>query len=304
MDWDTLKVFLALARTGTLSDTARQLGVDHSTVSRRIGALENALGMKLFDRLPRGYALTPEGQGLLPRAEEVENAVLSVERLAQGQDSAETGTVTVSAPPAFASHVLAPRLGGFHTKHPGILLEILAEPHTAHLHRREADIAVRLMPPEQDGLVARRIGQMGFGLYASPAYRNSLTPENGGRFLGYAAALDHVPQQRWLHRQAGGRPLALRTNDLNTLAAVTRAGMGVAALPHFIAAGDSALVPVPPPVADPAPTRGIWLVVHTDIRRAPRVRTVMNCLAAIVAQARPLLEGPKRSDSPDPRSGK
>lgn len=294
MNWDDLRLFIDLARSGTLTETARRLGVDHSTVGRRVRQLEESLGLKLFDRLARGYTLTAEGEGLLERAEAVETAVWSIHRLAQGQDPAHNGTVVVSAPPAFSSHFLTPRLSGFHTAHPGILLELMGETHAAHLHRREADIALRLSPPDEDGLVARRVGQMGFGLYASPDY-TAVTPSPADwRFLGYGAALDHVPQQRWLHHQAGGRPLVFRANDLTILAAATRAGMGVAALPHFIAAGDPGLCPLP--TVDAAPVRGLWLVVHDDIRRSPRVRAVMNTLGTVIEQGKAALEGPRQPE--------
>ncbi|WP_448206133.1 LysR family transcriptional regulator [Azospirillum sp. sgz302134] len=288
MDWDDLRFFIELARNGSLSATARRLRVDHTTVARRVAALESRLGIKLFDRLPRGYALTPEGEEVAALAARLEEDAFAIERFAQGQPGEPSGTVRLSAPPVFASAFIAPRLGPFRERFPQIVLELVGDARAASLTRREADLAVRLNRPDQEGLVSRRLGTMGYGLYASPSYLEKRAEADWG-FVGYDESLDHVPQQRWLRGVAAGRPFVFRANDLASLAAAARAGLGIAALPHFLGRPDPGLVHVP---TEPAPGgRELWLLVHNDLRRAGRVRAVMDTLIAMIDGNRELLEG-------------
>lgn len=287
MNWDDLRVFLALARSGSLSATARALGVDHSTVARRVSALEEDLGVKLFDRLPRGYSPTTEGEGIAGLALRVEDAVLALERHAEGRSGEPAGIVRLSAPPAFASHFLAPRLARLRRSMPKLVVELVGDARAVSLTRREADLAIRLSRPEDEGLIARRLGGMGYGLYAAPGYLADRDP-SGWEFIGYDESLDHVPQQRWLRAIAGERPFVFRANDLMSLLAAARAEIGIAAIPHFLGRPDPALVAIPAPLA-PEP-RELWLLVHRDLRRAARVRAVMDSLIGIVAAERDLLD--------------
>lgn len=279
-DWDDLRFFVELARRGSLSETARRLRTDHSTVARRIGSLEAALGLKLFDRLPRGYALTPEGEAVLARAGAVEQAVLAVERLAGGAQGMVDGRVRLSAPPAFASHWLVPRLAPLRLRHPGLVLDVIGTPAFASLARREADLALRLSRPQGDGLVARRVGLLRYGLYGARTYVEA-TAEADRVFLGYDEELERSPQQAWLRRVAGGRPFVLMANDLATLVAAAQAGMGLAALPHVLATPGLVCLG-----EGQEAERELWLVVHPDVRRAARVRAVMDHLVAITAELR------------------
>jgi len=286
MNWDDLRVFLALARSGSLSATARDLGVDHSTVARRVAALEGALGVRLFDRLPRGYAPTAEGDAIAGLAGRVEDAVLAVERHAQGQPGEPAGIVRLSAPPAFSSHFLTPRLAALRRRMPKLVVELVGDARAVSLTRREADLAVRLSRPEDEGLIARRLGVMGYGLYATPGYLQDRA-EAAWEFIGYDESMDHVPQQRWLRGLMDGRPFAFRANDLVSLLAAARAEVGIAAIPHFLGRPDPALVTVPTRT-EPEP-RELWLLVHPDLRRSARVRAVMDALVGIVTAERGLL---------------
>ncbi len=287
MDWDDLRHFLALAGAGTLSGAARRLGVDHTTVARRVDALEAALGVRLVDRLARGWRLTPEGEVLAGNAGRVEDEILGLERRARGAASV-AGTVRLSAPPVLLSRFVAPRLGTLRATHPSIELELIGEPRATSLGRREADIAMRLSRPEDGALVARRLARLAFGLYAAVSYAQR-TPPAQRVFLGYDDSLGEVAQQRWLERLAAGRPLVIRANDLATIHEAARAGLGVAALPRFLADPDPALAELETP--EPPISREIWLLVHPDLRRSPRVRAVMDGLVAIVESDRALLEG-------------
>ncbi|WP_317201850.1 LysR family transcriptional regulator [Janthinobacterium sp.] len=284
--WDDIRVFLALAREDSLSGAARALGVEHSTVARRVDALEQVLGLRLFDRLPRGWRLTPEGETLCAQAQRIEEEALAFGRAAAGA-SALRGTVRISAPPVLASHFLAPRLGPLRQRWPGIALELIGEARDANLTRREADLALRLTRPSAPGLLARAIGEMGFGLYATPDWLRRAPDE--WEFLGYDESFRQTPQEQWLQGCAGARPFALRANDLATLHQGARAGLGVALLPHFLGAGDAALRRVPG--VDCPTRRKLWLVMHPDLRRSPRVRAVADAVAEAVELHAALLSG-------------
>ena len=277
LNWDDLKFFVELARRGSLSETARQLKTDHSTVARRIAALEGALGLKLFDRMPRGYVLTREGQQLADRATGVEEAVFGVTRLAAGESSDISGQVKISAPPALASLWLAPRLGKLREAHPALLLDLVGETGTVNLSRREADIALRLSRPVGNALVARKLGALEFGLYGSQKYIDA-TDESGWVFLGYDDELSEVPQHRWLKGFAGARGFAMVSNDRVSLVSATRAGMGMAVIPHVIATELGGIICV---MEAPEANREIWLTLHPDLRRSARIRVTLDYLTEI-----------------------
>ncbi|WP_448191997.1 LysR family transcriptional regulator [Azospirillum sp. sgz301742] len=288
MDWENLRFFAELARSGSLSAASRRLRVDHTTVSRRVSALEAELGVRLFDRLPRGYALTEAGERVADLAGRLEEDAFAIERFARGQSDAPSGSVRLSAPPVVASALLAPRLAPFRRRFPQVVLELIGDSRAISLSRREADLAIRLQAPEDPGLVARKLGSMAYALYADAGYLAERA-DAAWEFVAYDDSLDHVPQQRWLLAVAGDRPVVFRANDLASLFAAARAGLGVAALPCFLGDPDPGLVRLP---ADAAPAaRELWLLVHPDLRRAAPVRAAMDFLIELVAGNRALLEG-------------
>lgn len=285
LQWDDVRYFLALARLGSLSAASRSLDVEHSTVARRVEALERALGLRLFDRLPRGWTLTTEGEALVVQAKGLEDQAIAFSRAALGVASL-AGTVRISAPPMTASHFLAPRLATLREAWPDIDLELIGESRDADLAHGEAELALRLARPTAAGLAARALGRMGSGLYASPAH--AVRPPQEWVFLGYDRSLGQVAQHTWLEGIADGRRFVLRSNDLAVLYQACRAGLGIALLPHFLARSDTALVAVP--CDNAPPPRSLWLVVHPDVRRSPRVRAVADSLAEIIAAAAAVLD--------------
>jgi DNA-binding transcriptional LysR family regulator len=278
-DWDDIRYFVELARQGKLSATARVLDVEHSTVARRIGMLETRLGVRLFDRLPKRWVLTVDGEELLAQARKVEDEALAFARAGAGAATLR-GVVRLSAPPTFAHVFLVPRLASARARWPAITLEIIGEVRQADLYRGEADLALRMSRPEQGGLAARPLAQTGYGLYAAPGWFERPTEE--WEFIGYGEAMKETPQQTWLAKFVAGRPYAFWTNDAAAMLAACRAGLGVAVLPHFLGRGDPMLVLHP----DHAQvlSRPLWLAVHPDVRRSPRV-TLMAELLAEVLQA-------------------
>jgi DNA-binding transcriptional LysR family regulator len=278
-DWEDIRHFVTLAREGTLSAAARSLGVDHATVARRVAALETSTGLKLVDRRARTTTLTEDGKRIATVAAPMEEAAFALGRAAQAAKPGIDGEVSISAPPNFASSVIAPQLIRLRHQHPGIRLKLIGEKRRASLSRREADVALRLLRPAEAGLFVRKIGSFGFSLYGAPAYLEK-TPPHAFAFIGYDASMAESPQEVWLGTIIGEREVVLRTNDLETQVAAVRSGLGIAALPHYLGDGDPRLqrhIVTQKPIS-----RDVWLVVHRDLRQVPAVRAVMeflvNCL--------------------------
>jgi DNA-binding transcriptional LysR family regulator len=284
LDWDDIRYFVELARQEKLSATARVLRVEHSTVARRIGMLEARLGVRLFDRMPKHWILTVEGEALLAQARRVEDEALAFARAGAGAATLR-GVVRLSAPPVFASAFLVPRLGALRARWPGIALEIIGEVRQADLYRREADLALRMARPDQAGLAARPLAQTGYGLYAAPGWFER--PAQEWEFIGNGEAMKESPQQKWLDKFAAGRHYAFWTNDTAALLAACRAGLGVTVLPHFLGRGDPLLALHPE--HGQVLSRPLWLAVHPDVRRSPRVTLVAELLAAVLQEHAALL---------------
>lgn len=280
IQWEDVRYFLALTREGSLSAAARALAVEHSTVGRRVDALEKALALRLFDRLPRGWQLTAEGEQLLAQAERMEEEALAFERAAVGVGCIG-GLVRVSVPPSLGSLVVVPRLAALRERWAGVQLEVVGELREANLSRREADIAVRLGRPQAPGLAARPLGPIGVGLYARADY--AARPEEEWEFIGYDESMSHIPHQRWLMQYMGKRRFALRSNDQVAIVKAAATGLGVACLPHYSACLEATLRTIPTDTV--APSRDAWLVLHPDVRRSPRVRLIADLIGEIFAEA-------------------
>lgn len=288
MDWGDLRFFFEFAQRGSLSAAAQTLGVDHSTVARRIEALEQHLGLRLVDRLPRSYHMTAAGERVLELALQVEAGILDIERFARGADQLPQGVVRVSGPPSITSHFFAPRMLALRKRYPDLQIELIGEPREVSLSRREADLALRLFRPREKDLIARQVATVGFGLYGSTDYL-ATRERDTWEYLGYDESLEHVPQQRWLKTLIADRPLALLTNDLTTLLTAVRAGGGLAALPHILAHDDQSLKLVATEI--PPPTRDLWLLFHRDLGRSPRVRAVIDHIVEVTEAARVAFRG-------------
>ena len=286
IDWQDLAHFASLARHGSLSGAARALGVDHATVGRRIASLENALGLRLIDRLPRSSPLTADGLAVATLVSGMEDSVEAIRRYARGAVMAPASVVRISAPPSVAARLIAPNIVAFHNDHPGITLSLHGATANLALDRGEADIALRMTRPDDADLLVRRIGVMRFGLYATPAVA-ALPPAEWG-FIAYDLTLEHLTQQVWLRSLLAGRPILFRASDVFGQLEAAHAGLGVVALPQFLGDADPALVRLPASV--PPPTRDLWLVTYPDLRRSPTIRSVMDFLAGLIGRACPSRE--------------
>ena len=296
-DWNDLRHFLAIKRAGSLAGAARTLAVDQTTVGRRLAALEAALDARLFDRTPDGLALTAAGEAILSSAERVEETVLELERKIAGEDLRLQGTVRIAASEAFATRVLLPALPLLRAKHTDILLEIVTTGAVIDLARREAEIAIRLRPrgvaPAQPDLIARKLGEIAFFLYAAPAYlakhkRPRGADLRGHDLIGYDEDLPPIPGAVWLRDPARGGRITIRCQSIPAMAAAAAAGAGLALLPCFFGDVDPGLARVSGTVLDWAE---IWLVAHPDLLRTARVRAVMDALTALMIANRARLRG-------------
>jgi DNA-binding transcriptional LysR family regulator len=291
LDWGNLRYFLELSRTGSLSGAAERLRVDRNTVGRRVVALEEELGLALFERGPQGWSCTAAGEELAALASRVEEDVLALARHADARDRTIAGTVRLTTATHLAAHLLVPALGTLRERHPGLLLEIAADQRMFDLTRREADLALRMGRPREAGLVTRKLSDVAFRLYAA---RGSAPGRRGkidlaaDPFMGFDESLASTPQERWLARIAPDRRIVFRCNSTASLVAAARLGLGVAALPCFVADHEPELVRLDSP--DPIPHE-LWLLVHGDLRRTPRVKAVIEWVDELVARAKPALTG-------------
>jgi DNA-binding transcriptional LysR family regulator len=285
MDWDDLRFFLQVARTGRLTAAARALGVDHATVSRRIASLEAALGAQVLHRSPRGCTLTDAGLRLLPRAEAAESAALAAAEDA-GEGAALSGAVRVGIPEGAASHLCVEAATALIMRNPRLDLQIVAMPRNFSLSQREADFAIALTPPEQGRLRIRKITDYTLRLYASRAYLGGLA-QGAPRVLedlrhlrgvGYVQDLIFDKGLDYLSEVAEGLHPRLTSTSLLVQLELLRAGAGVGVLPDYMARRCPELMPV---LGDLAPiTRSYWLVLHENSADLIRVRLAAEALAA------------------------
>lgn len=294
--WDHYRSFLAVMRDGSLSGAARTLGLTQPTLSRHIDALEAALGRRLFLRSQRGLVPTAAAQAALPYAEAFAATDAALRRATAGE-TAVAGSVRITASEVFGTERLPPILAEIRRRHPGLALELALSNAVENLIRRDADIAVRMVAPAQEALVARRIGTVEIGFFARSGYlARRGTPEHPDDLrshdvIGFdsetPALRAMLARYPWIDRDT----IALRSDsDLAQLAAI-RAGFGIGACQTGIAARDPDLVRVLP--VHFAPELRVWLAMHGDLRDSPRCRAVFDMLAAGLARAlRPVREKP------------
>lgn len=287
MDWNDLKFFLAVAERKTLSAAATQLGVSPSTVSRRIDILERALNVQLFRAHRDGYDLTTAGTDLVPAAERASVKIQVFERNAQERDKKHTGPVCIEAPELLGQDVILPLLASFMKSYPEIRIELRTSVLPMRLVGEEADIILRIVRPTKGPYKMRKLGQIPFGLYASPDYiRQFGVPEKSNdlhqhQVIGWSEELHYLTMVGWLDKICPDLQPSLRLNSLNAQLDAARRGLGWAVIPSF-AAEAAGLIPCLPsePVFDP----DLWLLVHEQSVTLPRVALVKDHLLHLISQ--------------------
>lgn len=286
--WDDLHYLLEAVRRGSLSAGARALGVDHATIGRRIRRLERILGRAVIDRQRPGLALTAFGAATLAEAERMQDAAATIERMAEARPKL-AGTVRLTTTGMFATAYLTPALATFRKQQPLIDIELIVDERSLSLVRREADLALRLARPKDSSLMTRRVATLGYGFYAAPLYLRRLR-KDGIAVVGFEESPPDLPEVGWLRQAAGGNPIAFRSNYRMAQIEAVRAGLGIGILPHYAAKG---LKPVPASLIAPPSkmARELWLLVHRDLKDAPRFRAVIDFLVERMARDRVVLAG-------------
>jgi DNA-binding transcriptional LysR family regulator len=295
-DWGDLRLVLAVSREGTLSGAARKLGVTHSTVFRRLGAIEQQMGARLFERFRDGYMPTPAGETAAESAARLEGEVLALERRLSGQDLRPSGTVRITTTDTLCA-ILMRHLPAMRALHPEIQFEIAISNAMANLTRREAEIAIRptLEPPEL--LVGRRVANIAHAIYGSRAYlsRREDKDLSAHDWIGLDDALANTVIARWVHENLQRTQITCRVDALPALRDAALAGLGLALLPCYVGDPAAALRRFTPK-ALAEPRSALWLLTHDDLKRTTRIRATLDFLAKAFASERKLLEG-KRIDA-------
>jgi DNA-binding transcriptional LysR family regulator len=292
MDWDDLRYVLAVGDAGSLAGAARRLGVNHTTVLRRIGALEQRLGLRLFERLPSGYALTAGGEELITAARDIDATVTVLERKLAGQDLRLAGTVRVTTTDTVMGSILPDIIAEFRRSHPGIRLEIAVSNLMVNLTRREADVAIRPAANPPETLVGRRVGAIAFAIYASPDYLAGRDPSASladHRWVAPDDSLADTVVARWMRAQLPQAEITFAADSFMTLRLAAQAGLGLAALPCYLGDSSPDLLCVHPPI--PQLQSALWILTHSDLRQTARIRAFTEFAGDAFARRRALLEG-------------
>jgi DNA-binding transcriptional LysR family regulator len=294
-DWNDLRYLLAIAREGSTLAAAKAIGVSQPTVQRRLAALEERIGRKLAEHHPAGYRLTELGKVLLPHAVDVERAVEAFQRQVTSAGEELTGTLRVTCPEGMASRLLAPVIEAFRQKHPELHVDLIMTDRRLDLAKGEAEVALRMHEPGDASLVARRIANSPWAIFASQSYigrygrPERLEDLNQHAIVEFAGELAANHAALWLKSIAPNATIAVRGNSMLGVVAAVRSGAGLAPLPMLLGASEDGLEPVLTSI--PEIDSRLYLVMHADLQHTPRVRTFCDFVVAEFARLRPQLRG-------------
>lgn len=284
MDWDDLRVFLAVARMKRMAPAARALGIDATTIARRLARLARALDAPLFEQAGAERVLTETGSALLRHAESVEAATMSAVSEIKGERHSLSGQVRLSVAEGFGTYILAPALPAFHARHPGIRLDVVTASGFLNPSKREADMAVLLARPQHRQLAVERLSDYRLHLYASPHYLKRLgRPRSAAdlrnhALIGYVPDFLFSPELDYLDEVLPGLEATLRSSSIGIQRRLVLEGAGIGVLPDFMAAQDAGLTRI---LADEVEiTRSFWLVVHGDMAKLARIAAVADMIKA------------------------
>lgn len=288
-NWDDTRIFLAVARSGTLSGAAETMDMGIATLSRRLDRLEKSLAVPLFSRHQSGYRLTDDGEALLARAEVLEHAGFAFGETARLQGNV-AGLVRLATSDNLAAHFILPSLNGLMEKYPDLRVEVLSGVQSVNLHRRDADLAIRMVKPESGNLTLKRLGKVGFGLYSADTGLAGSTDVafNHAQYIGWPESHQHLPAARWITRTLRGRPCRVEANTLLAQLSAVSAGLGLGVLPHFMARKNGLQCVN----ADIGVDQTLWLVMHSDLAHSRRVRVVADHLIALFDEIKDQLTSP------------
>jgi DNA-binding transcriptional LysR family regulator len=294
-NWNDMKLVLAIARAESLAGGAAALGVNHSTAFRRLNALEEKIGARLFERLPGGvYHTTAEGERVATAAERVETEAAALSREVLGRDARLTGSLRVTSSETLAYQVLTTQLARFRTAHPGIVVELVIDNRVLNLSRREADIAVRVSRPKEPDLHGRKLADIAWTIYGTPelvAAHGPIDDQLLGRdFVGWGVEVTGVGAPDWLAERVEPGRIVYRSSSLINQFTAAKAGIGFALLPCYLGDPEPGLVRA---LETPAAvlTRELWIVTHADLRKTARVRAFFDIVGEGLAAQHALFAG-------------
>ena len=286
-NWDDLRIFLAVARTGSISGAARHLGVQHSTISRRMRKIEQTLGARLVERKKTGYELTPAGENVKQAALRVETEVLGVDGVVLGKDSNLVGPLRVTAINNMASTVLMPMFSSFSQAYPRVDLHIVVSNIDSSLAQREADVAIRLTNTPTDTLIGKRMVTVASTIYGNRDYIQQIQEQQvEPKWVGVECCEFH---KSWTRHSRGEQGHNFYCDDTLLTLAALREGMGVSYLPCFMGDAEPLLARYREP--DPSHNLGLWILLHPDLRRTARVLAFRDHMVSAVNEAKDLFEG-------------
>ncbi len=289
MDWDNLRYFLAVAQTGSIRAASQKLGVNHSTVSRRIKTFEQKTGQQLFKHLQTGYVMTSSGEEMFELASNMEEQINALERQTLGRDDQLSGGLRVTVPLALATHLLMPILCEFTTAHPAIEIDLMISTKELNLTNREADIAIRITNDPPENLIGRKIIRYAKSVYASQEYVNThdFNDKNALSWIGWDST---SPGQWWVQEtDFSATPIRHKFNNEYVQMEAAKAGMGMTMLPCFMGDAEKDLIRVP--TGKVLPSYEIWILTHPDLRHSARVRIFTKFVAEALGQKQDMLEG-------------
>lgn len=282
MNWDDFRFFLAVAKYKTLKLAGRHLKVDQATVGRRITALQESMGTKLLEKRSNGYFLTTAGSRILESVENIEQTVLSIERIIFGKDEKIEGVIKIAMPGALANQWLIGSLGPFLREHPKLQIDFLTGPEVLNLSRREADIAIRLVRPQQKDLKTRKIGTLKLGLYCAKNFAEAGSMRDFSKipFIGLYDESTSELEQSFLSSLKFEPQYCMRSAAWSSVYSAVQAGIGIGILPTFIGEKDKTLRLIQEDKNE-AP---VWLAVHPDVAASARVRATIDYLVKVLSQ--------------------
>ncbi len=275
MEWSDVRIFLAVARAGTLGAAARLLHLSHPTIGRRLRALEEATGQVLFQRTAEGLVLTEEGGAVLSHAEQMEEHALAMERRLAGEQQRLEGTLRVSSADWFGAYVLPPVIAEYARLYPRVEIELLTGTRLFNLAQREADVAFRIVPFDTPDIVQRRLIQMQYGVYVAADGADPIDGDGAGhRLIAMDTSTGAFPDIDWLGERFPNASVVVRSNNRNAQAQMCRKGVGIAVLPRPV--GDQIVGLRRMDLDDAPPSREIWIGYHRDLKQLPRLRAFLE----------------------------
>jgi DNA-binding transcriptional LysR family regulator len=282
MDWSDLRVFLAIAREGTLGAAARTLGQTQPTMGRRLRALEAALGQRLFQRTTDGFLLTEEGSAMLEHVERIEQESLAIDRRLAARSQHLDGSLRITSSDWFGTHVLAPVLAEFARAQPRLTIELLTDARFFSLARREADLAFRIRPFDEPDVVSRRLMHVRYGVFGRTGGERPMPGDGrGAALITLEASFAGLPDDSWLQGMLPNARIAARSNSRDAQARLCAHGTGICVLP--LALGDALAGVERIDLGAEPPGRDTWVGYHRDLRRLSRLRALLDLVVARLA---------------------